>query len=101
MARGSHAGAGLSIAPSAAPPPPAAAPAAEPAEVPDPTPFRHGAIRLVGEPAAEPEHAAERPPALAAVEPEPGLAAVEPEPAAEPEPAPEPAVPASIEEVPL
>lgn len=80
MARGSHASAGLSIAPSAAPPP-VAAPAGETAETPDPTPFRHGAIRLVDEPAAEPASK------LAVVEPEPELAPEQPEP--EPEPASE------------
>jgi hypothetical protein len=101
MARGSRAGAGLSIASSAPPPPPA--PVADPAEPPDPpatTTFRHGAIRLVGEPAAEGPPA----PGLAAVpapEPEPELAPEpEPELAPEPEPEPEPYVPPPVPRAP-
>lgn len=84
MARGSRSGGGLSIAPSAAPPTAAAVPAAEPAETPDPTAFRHGAIRLVGEE-----------PATAPAPPASALAAVPPalEPAVEPEPEPEPPPP--------
>jgi hypothetical protein len=88
MARGSHAGAGLSVAPSAAPPSPAAVPEAEPDETPDPTPFRHGAIRLVDEPAPEPALAAVEPEPEPAPPPAPALAAVEPEP--EPPEPPEP-----------
>jgi outer membrane biosynthesis protein TonB len=97
MARGSRAGGGLSIAPSATPTA-AAVPEAEPAEAPDPTAFRHGAIRLVGEPATAPAPPASAsaavppaPPAsaLAAVPPAPELA-VEPEPEPEPEPEHEP-----------
>jgi DNA polymerase-3 subunit gamma/tau len=89
MARGSRAGGDLSIAPSAAPPTAAAVPVAEPADTPDPTAFRHGAIRLVGEPPTAPAAPA---PAVGAVPPAPALAVVPPAPelAVEPEPVPEP-----------
>jgi hypothetical protein len=82
MARGSDAGVGLSVAPSA-PPAPAPAPAPEPPDPPARTTFRHGPIRLVGESATAGPPAPG--PALAAVspEPEPGLET-------EPEPAPSP-----------
>jgi DNA polymerase-3 subunit gamma/tau len=90
MARGSRAGGGLSTAPSAAPPTAAAVPAAEPAETPDPTAFRHGAIRLVGEPAPAPPPPAS---ALAVVPPAPERA---PEPEPEPEPEPPPPPPAYL-----
>ena len=86
MARGSRADAGLTIVSSAASPSPAPSPVAEPTEPPATTTFRHGAIRLVGEPAHKTA------PVLAAVPaPEP-VPEPEPEPAPEPEsePAPEP-----------
>jgi hypothetical protein len=95
MARGSRAGSGLSTAPNAAPPTVAAAPVApvaEPAATSDATAFRHGAIRLVEEPATAPAPPASAsapaavPPALE-LAPAPEL---EPEPEPEPEPPPPP-----------
>ena len=113
MARGSRANDGVSSAASASP-----EPVAEPAEPDEPaaspaTTFRHGAIRLAGEPVAadvatapepEPEAAPEPAPEAAptrepAPGPGPGPAPAPPEP--EPEPGPDPeAAPAAAAYVP-
>lgn len=72
MARGSRADAGPTVA-SDPPPPPAvlaAAPEAEP-PAPPPTTFRHGSIRLAGEPGTAPDAAAEPDPPQQAPRPPP------------------------------
>ncbi|MEA2148802.1 MAG: hypothetical protein QOD69_632 [Solirubrobacteraceae bacterium] len=88
MARGTRGGGGEAPVPAVAPPPSAPVAAAPPApddEVPAPTTFRHGTIRV----------GASRDPAPAAPDPEP-----EPEPAAAPDPDPDPDPPAASEPAP-